>query len=42
MSDQLLVMNGGKIIEKGEADSVYNNPQEEYTKKLIDAIPKGL
>jgi peptide/nickel transport system ATP-binding protein len=42
MSDQLLVMNEGKIEEIGEADSIYNNPQKEYTKKLIKAIPKGL
>ncbi len=42
MSDQLLVMNEGKIEEIGEADSIYNNPQKEYTKKLIEAIPKGL
>ncbi len=42
MSDQLLVMNQGKIEEIGEADSIYNNPEKEYTKKLIDAIPKGL
>ena len=42
MSDQLLVMNEGKIEEIGEADSIYNKPQKEYTKKLIEAIPKGL
>ena len=42
MSDQLLVMNQGKIEEIGEADSIYNNPKKNYTKKLIDAIPKGL
>ena len=42
MADQLLVMNKGKIEEFGEADAVYNNPKREYTKKLIDAIPKGL
>ncbi len=42
MADQLLVMNKGKIEELGEADSVYANPQSEYTQKLIDAIPKGL
>ena len=42
MADQLLVMNKGKIEEFGEADMVYNNPKKEYTKKLIDAIPKGL
>lgn len=42
MSDQLLVMNKGEIEEMGEADSVYGNPKKDYTKKLIDAIPKGL
>jgi peptide/nickel transport system ATP-binding protein len=42
MSDQLLVMNNGKIEELGEADKIYRNPEKEYTKKLIDAIPKGL
>lgn len=42
MADQLLVMNKGKIEELGEADLIYHNPQKDYTKKLIDAIPKGL
>ena len=42
MSDQLMVMNKGKIEEIGEADSVYESPQKEYTKTLIEAIPKGL
>ncbi len=42
MSDQLLVMNQGNIEELGEADSIYANPKKEYTKTLIDAIPKGL
>jgi len=42
MSDQLLVMNQGKIEELGEADNIYANPKKDYTKSLIDAIPKGL
>ena len=42
MSDQLLVMNKGKIEELGDADEIYANPQTEYTKKLIEAIPKGI
>lgn len=42
MSDQLLVMNNGKIEEIGEADSIYEQPKKDYTKKLIEAIPKGL
>jgi peptide/nickel transport system ATP-binding protein len=42
MSDQLLVMNAGRIEEMGDADEIYANPAMEYTKKLIDAIPKGI
>ncbi|GAA4802857.1 ABC transporter ATP-binding protein [Litoribaculum gwangyangense] len=42
MSDQLLVMNEGKIEELDDADVIYANPKKDYTKKLIDAIPKGL
>ncbi|QAA82165.1 ABC transporter ATP-binding protein [Aequorivita sp. H23M31] len=42
MSDQLLVMNKGKIEELGDADEIYANPQTEYTKILIGAIPKGI
>ena len=42
MSDQLVVMNKGKIEEIADADKIYNNPIQEYTKKLIHAIPKGL
>ncbi len=41
MSDRMVVMNKGKIEESGDADAIYNNPQTAYTKKLIDAIPKG-
>ena len=42
MSDQLVVMNQGKIEEIGNADAIYKHPQKLYTQKLIDAIPKGL
>ena len=42
MSDQLLVMNQGEIEELDDADVIYNTPKKEYTKKLIDAIPRGL
>jgi peptide/nickel transport system ATP-binding protein len=41
MSDQVLVMNKGKIEEMNEADALYAHPQKEYTKKLIAAIPKS-
>ncbi|WP_147677070.1 ABC transporter ATP-binding protein [Algibacter pacificus] len=42
MSDQLLVMNNGEIEELDDADVIYKSPKKDYTKKLIDAIPKGI
>ena len=42
MSDQLVVMNKGKIEEIGDADTIYKTPKSEYTRNLIDAIPKGI
>jgi peptide/nickel transport system ATP-binding protein len=42
MSDQLMVMNKGKMEELGDADSIYVKPKSKYTEKLIDSIPKGL
>ena len=42
MADQLLVMNRGAIEEIGDADEIYANPIKQYTKKLIDSIPKGI
>lgn len=39
MSDRILVMKDGQIVEIGDADEVYNNPTSEYTKKLIASIP---
>lgn len=40
MSDRMLVMKAGKVVESGIAEEVYASPKEEYTKTLIDAIPK--
>ncbi len=42
MSDQLLVMNNGKIEELNDADIIYESPKKDYTRNLINAIPKGL
>lgn len=39
MSDRMAVMQNGEIVEMNEADAVYRNPQTDYTRKLIDAIP---
>jgi len=42
ISDQIIVMNKGKIEEQNEADALIEHPQKPYTQKLIDAIPKGI
>ncbi|BAZ90319.1 ABC transporter-like protein [Raphidiopsis curvata NIES-932] len=41
MSDRILVMNEGRIVEVGTSESIYRQPREEYTRKLIAAIPQG-
>ncbi len=40
MSDRIMVMNNGKIAEINTAEEICTNPQQEYTRKLINAIPK--
>ena len=40
MSDRILVMYNGRPVELGDADEIFNNPKNDYTKKLINAIPK--
>lgn len=42
ISDEIGVMNKGKIVEYGPAEEVYHNPKDEYTKKLLSAIPRGV
>jgi peptide/nickel transport system ATP-binding protein len=39
ISDRMMVMNKGEIVEMGDPDEIYANPKEEYTKKLINSIP---
>jgi peptide/nickel transport system ATP-binding protein len=39
MSDRIAVMQNGKIVELNDAETIYKNPQTEYTKRLIEAIP---
>ncbi len=42
MSDQLVVMNQGKIEEIDDADRIYKAPKSDYTKNLIESIPRGI
>jgi ABC-type oligopeptide transport system ATPase subunit len=39
MSDEIAVMNQGKLVEVGAAEQVYSHPKEEYTKALFTAVP---
>ena len=39
ISDEVLVMTEGKIVEQASADEIYNNPQHPYTIKLLEAVP---
>ena len=41
MSDRIMVMNHGKVEEIGPADQIYRQPQQDYTRQLISAIPNG-
>ncbi len=40
MSDRMIVMQSGNIVEYGDSDSIYSDPQTSYTKQLISAIPQ--
>lgn len=42
ISDRVGVMNQGEIVELDTAENIYKNPQRNYTKRLLDAIPKGI
>jgi peptide/nickel transport system ATP-binding protein len=41
IADQVIVMREGKVVEHGAAAGVLENPQHDYTKRLLDAIPTG-
>jgi peptide/nickel transport system ATP-binding protein len=42
MSDRILVMNRGRIEEIGTAHEIVNSPSSQYTRRLIESIPKSL
>lgn len=39
ISDRIMVMHKGKIVEEGTAAQIWNHPQQDYTKQLINAVP---
>lgn len=42
ISDQIMVMNHGDIVEIANSDELYQSPKHEYTKRLLSAIPKAV
>ena len=38
MSDNIIVINNGKIVEEGDANTIFNFPKSDYTKKLIQSV----
>lgn len=41
VADSVLVMKTGKVVERGTTESLFSDPQEDYTKDLIAAVPRG-
>jgi peptide/nickel transport system ATP-binding protein len=41
ISDEVLVMKDGEVVEQADAETILRAPQQEYTRKLIGAVPKG-
>ena len=41
MSDEVMVMSDGDVVEVANSDEIYLNPKQEYTRKLLSSIPKG-
>jgi peptide/nickel transport system ATP-binding protein len=41
ISDVVMVMSQGKLVEMANSDEIYKNPKEQYTKTLLGSIPKG-
>src|SRR5438128_4692310 len=41
ISDRVMVMNEGVIVEMADSDEIYLHPRQEYTRKLLSSIPKG-
>src|SRR6218665_1145714 len=39
LCDRVAIMHRGKIVESGPAGEVYDNPQDDYTKRLLAAVP---
>ena len=39
VSDEVAVMRRGEVVEQGEADRIFEDPQHDYTRELLAAVP---
>ncbi|HTB64909.1 MAG TPA: ABC transporter ATP-binding protein [Steroidobacteraceae bacterium] len=42
MADEVMIMNQGRAVEMADAQSIYRRPQNPYTRKLLESVPRGL
>jgi len=41
ISDQVMVMHEGMLVEQADSDVIYTSPQHDYTRELLASIPRG-
>jgi peptide/nickel transport system ATP-binding protein len=41
MADEVLVMKDGEVVEQAKVEQILDHPQQEYTRRLMSAIPRG-
>jgi peptide/nickel transport system ATP-binding protein len=42
VADEVLVMRSGRIVEMGPTEDIFTAPRDDYTRRLLDAIPTGV
>ncbi|TMG97394.1 MAG: ABC transporter ATP-binding protein, partial [Betaproteobacteria bacterium] len=41
MADEVMVMRDGEVVEQADVEQILDRPQQEYTRRLMGAIPRG-
>src|SRR5690606_29368921 len=40
VTDSIVVMRGGRMVERGRTEQIFSDPQADYTQRLLDAVPR--
>jgi peptide/nickel transport system ATP-binding protein len=40
LADRIVVMHNGRVVESGSVNDILDNPQDQYTQRLIESVPK--